>query len=179
MIEDNRTIYKGILNKSTVDNSLIFAKKYQDKFQQKSWDCDLRTSLNITDNILNCRNLLELKQNVLAHIDAFMELRNTYYDGYIDGSWINVYEKNNYQEFHNHISDVVKGFSGVLYLSENNSEIEFGIESRIKFKPELGEIFIFDDTHLHRVLPNKNDNLRISLAFNFRKVNSWNRVIFE
>ena len=55
-----------------------------------------------------------------------------------------------------------------------SSSIEFGIEERIEHKPEVGDILIFNDDQLHRVLPHKDSDLRISLAFNYQKIDTWN-----
>jgi hypothetical protein len=179
MAEDKELFYKSNIEKEVLDEAIEFVNKLQHQFQERSWDCLIRTSYNVNDNILNCRNLINLKRHIQFHLDEFMYSRDCYYDGYIKNSWINIYEKGFYQEFHHHISDIDKSFSGVLYLTENNSDIEFDIDNRKKITPQLGDILIFDDDRLHRVCPNNNDSLRISLAFNFVKKKKWEGLLLE
>ena len=85
---------------------------------------------------------------------------------YIDESWINVLQENGYQEFHQHLGS---SGSGVLYLSNENSSIEFAVfpeNTRKKITPEKGDLLLFDSTTFHRVIDSKKE--RISLAFNFK-----------
>ena len=62
--------------------------------------------------------------------------------------------------------------SGVLYLSSNNSAIQFAIfpeknvTDRTKIIPQKCELVLFRGDTYHRVLDSKDDN-RMSLAFNF------------
>ena len=101
-----------------------------------------------------------------------MDQNKQFFDGYIYNSWINVYKKKFYQELHVHTDPIHNFLSGVVYLTKNNSEVEFNLQNRITVKPEFGQILIFEDDIEHRVLPNKED-LRISLAFNFVKKSKW------
>ena len=66
-----------------------------------------------------------------------------------------------------------KVFSGVLYLSEENSDIEFLVftnynvnDIRQSLKPKKGQILLFDGKTYHRVTESKKE--RISLAFNIK-----------
>ena len=47
------TIYKNKLDLDICQKSASFIKSLQDKFIDKSWDCDIKTSKNLTNNILN------------------------------------------------------------------------------------------------------------------------------
>ena len=87
-----------------------------------------------------------------------------------------VLEKNFYQEFHIHQNNLQSYFSGVIYLTKNNSNIELNFSNRVTITPEYGDILIFDDFTPHRVAHNLNDEMRISLAFNFRKIEKWNGI---
>lgn len=173
------SIYKSNIKKEALEEAIQFVNKVQHHFKEKTWDCLIRTSYNVNDNILNCRNLINLKRQIQFHLDEFMYSRDCYYDGYIKNSWINIYEKGFYQEFHHHISNIDKSFSGVLYLTENNSDIEFDLIARHKITPQFGDILIFDEDLFHRVCPNDRDSLRVSLAFNFVKKNKWEGLLLE
>lgn len=141
--------------------------------ENKNWQCNVVTTQKTHPNILNAEELINLRLEVLKHCDAYMRKNNDFYDGYIDESWFNKYHQGYYQEFHRHLHKVHKHFAGVMYFTENNSEIEFFIDKTFKYTPQKGDILIFDGDFEHRVLPNTNNNLRISLAFNFKKCFSY------
>lgn len=169
----SKEIYKGKIESQVMDKAFdLIAAKHLDMTDQ-SWDCDIKTSYNLTDNILNVKELWPLKMAILDHINEYMFSHQKYFDGYIKKSWVNIYETNFYQEYHNHRDDCVKFICGVTYLTSSMSDIEFNIDDRIRITPEPGDILLFDDETLHRVLPNKNENKRISLAFNYQKCQQW------
>lgn len=169
------TIYKNKLDLDICQKSASFIKSLQDKFIDKSWDCDIKTSKNLTNNILNIIELRDLKYNILAHIDNYMQQRGLFYDGYIRDSWVNIYEKKFYQEFHTHINEWHRTISGVIYLTAKNSDIVFDVTYAKRFTPEFSEIILFEDDLPHRVVSNEED-LRISLAFNFAKCARWSGI---
>ena len=84
-----------------------------------------------------------------------------------------LYKKGYYQEFHRHDHKIYQYVSGVVYLTEDNSDIHFFINNTFEYTPKIGNIIIFDSHIEHRVVANKKDSLRISLAFNFRKCQSY------
>lgn len=178
MVEDNfhqiseRKIYKNKIDPEVCRQSFEFIQSFKDKFTEQKWDCDLKTSYNLTSNILNILELRPLKFNILSHIDNYMFQTEKFYDGYIYNSWINIYEKNYYQEFHTHVHDIYKGISGVVYLTEKNSNIIFDTHHAKSFNPEFSDIIIFEDDMHHRVKSNE-EELRISLAFNYVKCMPW------
>lgn len=168
----NQNIYKNNVLESVAIKSFNFLETIIDNFDHKTWDCDIKTSYNITNNILNFPELHSLKMNVLSHIDNFMRLRNNFYNGYIDASWVNVYEKNFYQEQHVHTSEIRRFICGVVYLTKINSSICFTPNynpiNKFEVTPQFSEIIIFNDDLPHSVDKNKNEGLRVSLAFNFK-----------
>ena len=181
MVEDNRisvlqkTIYKNKLDHALCKQAFNFIFELKDRFKERSWDCDIKTSLNCTNNILNVTELHPLKLNIISHIENYMRQNKLFFDGFIVSSWVNIYEKNFYQEFHTHINEIYNSFSGVIYLTEKNSKIEFNINNRIDIIPEFGDILIFEDDLPHRVVHNL-EELRISLAFNYKKCEKWNGI---
>ena len=171
---ENKNIYHSKLDINIAKKASNIILDHQNKFNQNTWNCQVRTSKAIYDNILNLKELHELKINTISHIENYMHLNNNFIDGYIHESWINIYEKNFYQEFHTHENFVNKYYSGVIYLTNDNSEIEFDVSFRKTIKPEFSDILIFPDNYPHRVSPNLNENLRISLAFNYLLCNKTN-----
>lgn len=163
-------IYINKLNDEVIKEANLFLKDKTDLYtKKKDWNCDVETTKDSHLNILNAQELLSLKLDILKHCDYYMRDNLDFYDGYIDCSWFNKYKKDFYQEFHRHNSKVSHYFSGVIYLTDNNSEIHFFINNTFKYAPKKGDIVIFDSNFEHRVVANKNDSLRISLAFNFKK----------
>jgi hypothetical protein len=174
--------YHSKINDEICEKSFNFVEKTKNSYKEQSWNCKIRTSFNITDNILNCIELHDLKLNILSHIENFMHLKNSFYNGYIFNSWINIYEKDFYQEEHTHSDEYKKYLSGIVYLTHNNSNLNLKSKHKsnlqTNIKPKFADIIIFDDDCPHSVSPNLNDNLRISLAFNYLFVSKWNGMFF-
>jgi hypothetical protein len=170
------TFYTSKIDNDVCKKAFDLVTNHQEKFTEQPWSCDVRTSNNITNNILNVPDFHDLKMHALTHVYNYMYLKKMFTDGYIKNSWVNIYEKNSYQEFHIHTDPTHKYISAVIYLTEDNSEIEFDVRKRIKVKPEFSNIIIFPDDLEHRALENKNDKLRISLAFNFICCEVWDIV---
>ncbi len=164
-------VYYSKLDLDICKSAKLSIDNKQNEFQQKTWDCDIKTSLNYTQNILNCLELHQLKMNILSHIEMYMYRNNKFIDGYIYDSWVNIYEKNFFQEFHVHTHDCYKSISGIVYLTENNSDIVFNIDNPFNYNPKFADILLFPDDVPHRVLKNSNDSLRVSLAFNYKLCN--------
>ena len=147
------------------------------KFTERSYNCNSLTSQKVTPNILydvaEFHHLTNSLENVIKKLlDDRFGKRIPFL---IFESWINIYGKYGYQEPHIHTLPISGGGSalfcgvGCLYLTDNNSEIEFIIYpegTRKKFIPQKGDIVFCDATTWHRVLESKHE--RISLAFNFR-----------
>jgi uncharacterized protein (TIGR02466 family) len=108
------------------------------------------------------------------------------YKNPIEG-WINLYHKNDYQEYHSHPNFI---YSAVYYVQSEKdvnkrSTITFenpyqsmlppiNIKEHTNlsfetchFKPAENSLLIFRSHLRHHVSPNKNKNKRISLAFNY------------
>lgn len=170
------TFYSSKIDENICNKAFSFITAHQEKFTEQSWKCKIRTSNNITHNIINMPDLHELKMHAISHVNNYMYLRESFTDGYIKESWVNIYEKDFYQEFHTHVAPINKYLSGVIYLTDENSNIEFNVEKRFSFKPEFSQIIIFPEYMQHRVVENKNDKLRISLAFNFVCSEIWDIV---
>ena len=169
--------YHSKINNDVCKSALHLIDENNKHFTQKSWNCKIRTSLNITNNILNLFKLNLLKTHTFSHIENYMHSTNNYFQGYIYESWVNVYEKDFFQEKHIHDGSVRKYISGVIYLTENNSELCLYPKSNpleeIIIKPEFADIIIFQGDQEHRVIPNLNEELRISIAFNYLLCEKW------
>ena len=100
-------------------------------------------------------------------------------------SWLNIYKKNNFQEWHLHTNVMI---SAAYYLRCNNSSAKIYFKSpvldmmspntlsnndlnfeHVWFKPKPGTVLIFRSYLSHCVAHQKNNDTRISLSYNFRK----------
>tara|TARA_R100001510_G_scaffold26236_1_gene23076 strand:+ start:2018 stop:2539 length:522 start_codon:yes stop_codon:yes gene_type:complete len=145
-----------------------FLKTNEDKFTERSWNCNIRTSKNMCSNILYDVDEFEY---LAGEIESSIKIYNKKIYGKhipfcIANSWINILGTYGYQEPHIHPNE---NGSGVLYLSDQNSEVEFIVfpeDNRTLIKPNRGDILLFDPYTYHRVIESKQK--RISLAFNWR-----------
>jgi len=102
------------------------------------------------------------------HIFLHNYLRNIYSFKPLNG-WLNILGKGSYNKPHTHIGDEIT-HGGVLYLSNNNSNICFTREHEVfEITPKIFDYVIFPCALLHYVLPGDNNSKRISYAFNLKK----------
>jgi hypothetical protein len=87
--------------------------------------------------------------------------------GAIDSWWFNVNTQGEYTGWHSHSrwSKV-----GVLYVQVPAGDIEFRQGGAYWTEtPKPGDLLVFAGDLEHRVLPNSSEQIRISVAFNFKK----------
>jgi hypothetical protein len=145
------SVFKTSINKHLLETIKSFVEDNKNIFNHKSWHCENKTSFNIY-------------KNILYEVQEFDYIRKEVQKK-INESWINIMQQNSYQEFHNHRT---RTGAGVLYISDDNSPIEFTIfpeDTRKSIKPKKADLILFDATTFHRVY--ESDKQRISLAFNF------------
>ena len=162
------SVYKSKINLHVVDTILNYTKNNLSKFKSKTWNCNTLTSVNISTNILyDLQELKYVKEHIEKSIkNLLIQNLNKEIPFMIHESWINVLGKKGYQEFHKH-SDSFG--SGVLYLTDDNSSIEFAVfpeDTRKQITPKKSDLIIFDSETFHRVLESNKE--RYTLAFNFK-----------
>ena len=88
-------------------------------------------------------------------------------EGPIDSWWMNVNTQGEYTGWHSHDRWPKVG---VLYISVPGGDIEFRQGgSYWRETPKPGDLLVFAGSLAHRVLPNDSKDIRISVAFNFKK----------
>ena len=157
----------SIENIHLLETVASFIETNKHKFTERTWNCNSQTSVKISKNILyDIEEFNYLTAELEKIIKRFLyKVFNKNLPFMIVDSWINILGENGYQEPHIH-GDVI---SGVLYLTEDNSEIEFIVypeDERKKVIPKKGDVLLFDGTTYHRVVESKHE--RMSLAFNLR-----------
>jgi hypothetical protein len=87
--------------------------------------------------------------------------------GVVDAWWFNVNESAEYTNWHAHNNHETVA---VLYVTVPGGSIEFKQGGAYWTElPTAGDLLVFPGTLEHRVLPNPSNNLRISIAFNFKR----------
>jgi hypothetical protein len=169
------SVYKSKITDHLIETVNSYIEKTKNEFEYRSWDCNSKTSKNICHNILyQIEEFKYIRKNIQERVEEYIKIEYGEEKPFaIYESWINIYEKSGYQEFHNHNDRMLPPCSsGVLYLSSNNSAIQFAIfpeknvTDRTKIIPKKCELVLFRGDTYHRVLDSKDDN-RMSLAFNF------------
>jgi hypothetical protein len=88
-------------------------------------------------------------------------------EGPIDSWWFNVNTQGEHTGWHSHLrwSKV-----GVLYVQVPGGDIEFKQGGAYwRETPKQGDLLVFPGKLEHRVLPNSSEQVRISVAFNFKR----------
>lgn len=114
-----------------------------------------------------------MRDNPYAWFDStFERVQAAVSNWRIDQWWFNCGEPGDEYRWHAHSPYT---HSGVLYVQvpENSGGIEFRRHEEYQvFQPQAGDFIQFSGNLAHRVLPNKSSDYRISVAFNFKPVNT-------
>jgi len=111
-------------------------------------------------------NKFEGSEYLFNQLDNFMKL---HFQHRLSHLWLNVAEEGGYNMPHHH--GLITNKSGVLYLTDENSEIEFlsdflrGDRS-FTIKPKLFDLLVFPSYLYHFVHPSTSKEKRISVSFN-------------
>jgi|5B_taG_2_1085324.scaffolds.fasta_scaffold15243_4 hypothetical protein len=164
-------IKKVSVTKTSIDIKLLdivnqYVKNNENKFKDRQWNCNSKTSHNLCYNVLH--DVVEFKyireaitEKIKIHLEENQKASIPFL---IDESWINIIYKFGYQEFHKHTPAFA---SGTLYVSDYTSDIEFACfpeNNRKLITPQKGDLLFFSGETYHRVVDSKNK--RISLSFN-------------
>lgn len=147
---------------------------------------NLTTSFYHQKNILDNDRFFLLREKILEVANLFA--KELGFSGYkklvIKESWLNLFNKGNYEILHNHYSSFL---SGVYYVNSNEKCSNFYFEDHIEtrkmwsdcyqhcrtdnvqatvYQPIEGRMILFPSWLIHGVQPNEVEIERISLAFN-------------
>ena len=110
-------------------------------------------------------------QSVKYHSQPFSWFASVYSSveeqaGTIDSWWFNVNETTEYTNWHAHVNHTTVA---VLYVTVPGGSIEFRQgEGAWTETPNAGDLLIFPGSLEHRVQLNTSNDIRISVAFNFK-----------
>jgi len=149
---------------------------------------------NNTYNTLDTYNILKNKKfnnlnkwvfNKVLEYSNHLKYQNNYK---CNEGWFNIYKKYDYQEFHDHGKNTL---SAVYFLKSNSEKyskiwFKFNVNENLMdpttdssfiltspsawYKPIPGRLLIFKSTLKHCVERQEDNDLRISLAYNFDKI---------
>ena len=170
-------------NLSLIDHCFKLSKKVNSG--GKHWITKNIFNTSYTYNICKDKKFNKLNNWINKEVDVFV--KDLGFDGFDKSKnigWFNIYDKNNYQEWHNHNFCLA---SAIYYLKINKNSAKTWFKSPIpenpnvpKFnvdnphtwssyyiEPENGTLIIFKSDLNHCVEPHQDDSTRISLAYNF------------
>jgi uncharacterized protein (TIGR02466 family) len=177
----------NIIEKDLVEECLFLSEKY--KKGGEDWVSNKTYNTLNTYNILQNKKFDNLNRWVCAKILEYsndLKYKNNYN---CVGGWFNIYKKYDYQEYHDHGNN---SLSAVYFLKSNlekSSKIFFKFKNDANnlMEPDLiensnfnapvawyypvpGRLLIFKSTTKHCVERHEDDDIRISLAYNFNKI---------
>tara|TARA_R110000822_G_scaffold114189_4_gene245645 strand:- start:356 stop:931 length:576 start_codon:yes stop_codon:yes gene_type:complete len=180
-------IYQNFIDRESFniikEDTYKFIQKNQDLFES-IWLCPTKTTQhhplnkNIKSRVLN--NQIKIYVENYYKAWDFNESCNLK----ISEIWVNIAKTNDYQEEHNHNSNL---FSGVVYINTNEFSGDFNFINPLSaegslmgnpnkcgfmssIKPQNGMILLFPSWFNHRALPNNSDEDRISISFNIKRI---------
>ena len=141
-----------------------------------------------TYDILNDDVLKPINQFVFNSVKNYINVlevsyNNRDYDLTAINGWFNIYNKGDYQEYHNHSENTISAIYFLKSDEEKNARVWFespipdrvnelrsdtnlDLQHRITYKATPGTLLIFDSSQRHSVEQEQIGN-RISLAYNF------------
>jgi len=144
----------------------------------------LKKSNNVRDNIKtdSFKNLVYTEKNILTNYPVFSQfnsflsfflLKNFKNKFNLIDSWVSIYKKYGYVDFHNHYP---ADLSGVFYLQlpplDNRIHIHNSYDPSEfnRFKIEEGDIILFKGNQYHSTPPNFSKIKKIVIAFNLKEI---------
>lgn len=154
----------------------------------KNWISNKTYNTFNTYSILKNEKFKKLNNWILNKVLEYSNALKYQNKLYCVDAWFNIYKKYDYQEFHDHGSSTLSAVyflksdaekSSKIYfkfnlndnLMEPTTDPSFNLTSpTVWYAPVPGRLLIFKSTLKHSVERHENNNIRISLAYNFNKV---------
>jgi uncharacterized protein (TIGR02466 family) len=182
-------IYMGeISNRNSVDKEIsqvISKVTFANDWQPDNDTANTTFNPNGSTDVINEYNLSDLNSHLVSHATSYMkELDHPYKQGSISifTSWLNTFDKDQVIGLHEH-GYQPNTFSGCYYhkVPKNSGNIQFKstnpfvisfphkadkYSNIVSVEPKEGMVLLFPSWLMHKVLPNKTNKMRVSLAFN-------------
>jgi len=184
-------IYMGNIEEhSKVDveiNSAMSLAKFANEWQPDNDTANTTFNPNGSTDIVNDFNMNELRSHIILHASKYMEeIGHSYKEDSLSvfGSWLNTFEKDQVIGLHEH-GYQPNVFSGCYYhkVPKDSGDIQFkstnpfvvsfphkadNYSNLVTVEPKDGMILLFPSWLMHKVLPNRTNQMRVSLAFNIQ-----------
>ena len=172
------------IEKTLVKECLSISKKI--KKGGDSWIADKTYNTLNTYSLLSNKKFDKLNKWIFKKIQQYSDLLKYKGEYKCSDAWFNIYKKYDFQEYHEH---GLSTLSAVYFLksNKNSSKIFFKFNDSsnvmdpvidnnfiltaplINYEPIPGRLLIFRSTVKHCVERHEDDDIRISLAYNFNK----------
>lgn len=174
--------YPDIIDIEIVEKSKQLILDYNDK----PFAGDCVSTVRTKDDVLDASYMIDIKKAVVNTVWGYCQRLSINTENLvIKSSWINFYDKHQYQDLHSHSNSVL---SGVFYIqSDGSSDLLFQAPWHfqqpvspkhtnynfenchiMRYESKIGRCYVFPSHLLHQTLPAKSE--RISLAFNVNYV---------
>tara|TARA_R100000541_G_scaffold47693_1_gene54720 strand:- start:817 stop:1398 length:582 start_codon:yes stop_codon:yes gene_type:complete len=170
-----------------IQNNLVkFCLNKKTKIQSggKNWMSKETYNTSTTYNLTFEPLFQDLNKWVYSQVIKYCQHMNYVVELTCSGVWFNVYEKNDYQEYHRHAKDCISA----IYILKGNKKaaktyfrspiLETAQEPKIKinnfntfiqkYEALPGRLLMFKSNTEHAVEKHLDNNQRITLAYNFR-----------
>jgi uncharacterized protein (TIGR02466 family) len=174
-----------LIEKILVKECILLSKKI--KKGGTSWIANKTYTTLDTYNLLNNKKFDNLHYWIFQKIKEYSEALKYKGEYKCSDAWFNIYKKYDFQEYHEH---GLSTLSAVYFLksNKNSSKIFFKLNDGanimdpiidnnfilttplINYEPIPGRLLIFRSTVKHCVERQEDNNIRISLAYNFNKI---------
>lgn len=182
-------IYRGNVphhsNITNEFNSVMSLATFANEWQPDNDTANTTFNPNGSTDIIQDCSMKEIESHILHHAHIYMrEIEHPYKANSLRilGSWLNTFDKDQVIGLHEH-GYQPNTFSGCYYykVPKNSGDIQFKstnpfvvsfphtadkYSNLVTVEPEDGMILLFPSWLLHKVFPNKTNDVRISLAFN-------------
>jgi uncharacterized protein (TIGR02466 family) len=144
----------------------------KNKVLLECWGDNVNATFTSIENLIEEFNLNEIKNAIFLAADQFNPYLNSKPKKLkLTFSWINYYNKYQYQERHDHVPGYI---SGVYYLKTNGKDGNLRIHKpnqlmqhgQVEYAPKEGRLILFPSWLEHSVRPNMTNDTRISVSFN-------------
>lgn len=182
-------MYMGeIVDREAIDNEInqaISCTPFKNNWQPDNDTANTTFNPQGSTNIIDELNMKELDRHIINHAINYMnEIGQTYQKDSINvfASWMNTFETDQVIGLHEH-GYQPNTFSGCYYhkVPKDSGDIQFkstnpfvisfphkaeNYSNLLSVEPQEGMVLLFPSWLMHKVLPNKTNEMRISLAFN-------------
>ena len=172
----------GKIEKNLV--SYVMKLKKEIKSGGRNWvSKDTYTTLNEYD-VLKDDEFKTINNFVMNSISNYINKLQINYDFNCVSGWFNVYDKNNFQEYHNHVTHTLSAIYFLKSDQNENAKLWFKrpfanrsndiksdnnkiFDERYYYKPIPGSIIVFPSSLEHCVEKENSNKTRITIAYNF------------